>query len=95
MSDRSDRIERSHRKNVGARVNFSLAQQLEEVDREIKMREAVYPRQVHAGKLRQSLADYQMGRMKAVRDTLIRLMEQKATDGWNEQQKLVDDTGGR
>jgi hypothetical protein len=52
------------------RRKISLAQQIEEVDRELKMRAAVYPRQVTSGKLRQGEADYQIERLEAVRDTL-------------------------
>jgi hypothetical protein len=49
---------------------FSIHQQIDEVKREIRMREEVYPRQVRSGVLRQSIADYQMQRMKAVLATL-------------------------
>lgn len=48
----------------------SLAQQFEEVEREIKLREGVYPRQVSSGKMRQSVADYHLERMRAVAKTL-------------------------
>jgi hypothetical protein len=56
-------------------TQFSLAQQIEEVEREIAMRERVYPHQVRSGKLRQSIADYQMNRMLAVLETLRRLQD--------------------
>jgi hypothetical protein len=49
---------------------ISLNQQIDEVERELKMRRDVYPRQVNSGKLRQSMADYQMERMAAVLNTL-------------------------
>lgn len=49
---------------------FSLNQQIEEVEREIKLREGVYPRQVASGKMRQSVADYHLDRMRGVLATL-------------------------
>jgi hypothetical protein len=42
---------------------FTLRQQIEEVERELKLRESVYPRQVSSGKMRQSVADFHIGRM--------------------------------
>lgn len=49
---------------------FSLAQQIEEIDRELKKRATVYPRLVAKGDLRQSEADYLVARMQAVKATL-------------------------
>lgn len=49
---------------------ISLNQQIDEVDRELVQRAAVYPRLVSANKLAQSKADYQMARMQAVKRTL-------------------------
>ena len=49
---------------------ISIDQQIDEVDRELKKRVEVYPRQVSSGKLRQSIADYQVKRMEAVKATL-------------------------
>lgn len=54
---------------------YSLRQQLEEVEREIALRNKVYPHQVASGKMRQSIADYHLDRMKAVRNTLIELID--------------------
>lgn len=51
-------------------TKFSLAQQIEEVQREITLRGRVYPHQVASGKMKQSIADYHMGRMQAVLETL-------------------------
>ncbi len=48
----------------------SLSQQIDEVAREILIRAEVYPRQVAQGKLRQSIADYQVERLKAALVTL-------------------------
>ena len=59
-------------------MTISLAQQIEEIEREIKMRVGVYPRQVSSGKMRQSVADYHMERMKAVLRTLEWLRENEA-----------------
>jgi hypothetical protein len=58
---------------------ISLRQQLEELDRELEQRARVYPRLVSSGGLRQSLADFQMGRLKAARDTLAWLLEHELT----------------
>jgi hypothetical protein len=54
--------------------NFSLAQQIEEVERELRLRRGVYEHQVMTGKMRKSVADYHMGRMQAVRETLKKLL---------------------
>jgi len=54
---------------------MSLAQQIEEVERELKLRREVYPRMIAKGALRQSVADYHMQRMQAVLETLRRLQE--------------------
>lgn len=51
-------------------MTFSLEQQIEEVEREIKLRREVYPRQVFKGNMRQSVADYHLARMEAVLVTL-------------------------
>lgn len=49
---------------------ISLNQQIDEVDRELVQRAAVYPRLVSNKKLAQSKADYQIARMQAVKRTL-------------------------
>lgn len=54
---------------------ISIDQQIEEVEREIKLREGVYPRQVTSGKMRQSVADFHIERMTAVLRTLQWLRE--------------------
>ena len=51
-------------------MKISISQQIDEVDRELKMRADVYPRQVSSGKLRPSIADYQIKRLEAVKATL-------------------------
>lgn len=49
---------------------ISLNQQIDEVKRELAKRSEVYPHMVHSGKMRQSIADYQVERMQAVLKTL-------------------------
>jgi hypothetical protein len=49
---------------------ISLAQQLEEAERELEQRAKVYPRLVGSGAMRQSVADFHVNRMKAVAETL-------------------------
>lgn len=53
---------------------FTIAEQIAEVEREIKIRERVYMRWVGSGKLTQQAADIQIGRMRAVVETLKRVM---------------------
>lgn len=67
---------------------ISLAQQLDEIDRELAQRASVYPRLVSGRKLRQSVANFQVDRLKAARaslqwladheDTIKRLMREHA-----------------
>lgn len=54
---------------------FSIGAQLEEVDREIRLREKVYPNEVKRGAMRESVANYHLDRMRAVRRTLAWLAE--------------------
>jgi hypothetical protein len=48
----------------------SIADQIACVDREIRMREAVFPLRVSAGKMSQETANREIVRMRAVLDTL-------------------------
>jgi hypothetical protein len=57
---------------------MSLAQQIEEIERELKLRREVYPRMVARGAIRQSVAEYHMQRMQAVLETLQKLQENAA-----------------
>lgn len=57
---------------------FSLTQQLEEVMREISLRERVYPRMVDNKQMKEDAADFYLARMRAVADTLRILIAQ----GW-------------
>lgn len=54
---------------------ISLIGQIAEVDREIAMRQQVYPRQVQSSKMRQAEADLLIERMQAVRASLVFLKE--------------------
>lgn len=49
---------------------FTLADQIEAVDREIRYRKRVYDRRVDSGKMTRQLADRQIALMEAVRSTL-------------------------
>ena len=58
------------RRPGGVAVKISLNQQIDEVERELSQRANVYPRLVSKGGIRQSVADYQVARMEAVKRTL-------------------------
>lgn len=49
---------------------FTIDAQIEEVEREIETRIRVYGRWVESGKMRQSIADFHLDRMRAVLRTL-------------------------
>ena len=51
-------------------MTFSIEAQIAEVEREIKMRIDVYARQIAAGKMRRSIAEYHTNCMRAVLATL-------------------------
>jgi hypothetical protein len=57
---------------------FSLAQQIEEIEREIRLRREVYPRMVSNGRMKKSVADYHLARMVAVLGTLQTLQKETA-----------------
>lgn len=59
------------------KMKISLAQQIEEVERELKLRATVYPRMVASGKLKQKYADFHVERLQAVLDTLKWLNENR------------------
>lgn len=52
-------------------AKISIIGQISEIDREISMRQRVYPRQVQGGQMRQGEADMLMDRIYAVRETLV------------------------
>lgn len=58
-------------------AEYTLEEQIEEIDRELRLRERVYPRWVNAQrpKLSPQAAERQMGRLRAARDSLIRLRD--------------------
>lgn len=55
---------------------FTLPEQLEEVMRELSLRERVYGRMVQDGHMSQQAADFHLERMRAVADTLRLLIAQ-------------------
>ncbi|MCT7667650.1 hypothetical protein [Shinella kummerowiae] len=57
---------------------ISIVSQIFEVDREIAMRERVYPREVQSGKLKKEEAEMLMERIHAVRATLVFCKEHEA-----------------
>ena len=59
-------------------MKISLRAQLEEVERELKLRQRVYAHQISVGKMRMSVAEYHMLRLRAVKRTLEKLIEQEA-----------------
>lgn len=56
-------------------MKVSLIGQIAEIDREIALRQRVYPEQMRKGKMRQAEADLLMGRIQAVRASLMFLKE--------------------
>lgn len=52
-------------------AKISIIGQIAEVERELAMRESVYPRQISAGKMKKAEADMLIERMGAVRETLL------------------------
>lgn len=52
-------------------MKVSLIGQIAEIDREIALRQRVYPEQIRRGKMRQAEADLLMGRIHAVRASLV------------------------
>ncbi|WP_422371314.1 hypothetical protein [Hoeflea sp.] len=59
-------------------MKVSLIGQIAEVDREIALRERVYPEQIRRGKMRQAEAEMLIGRMRAVRASLSFLQDNEA-----------------
>lgn len=53
-----------------APVIYSLSDQIKEVEREIRLRESVYPKWIRAGTMTQHDAGYHLGRMRSVLKTL-------------------------
>jgi hypothetical protein len=61
-------------------TTFSLQAQIAEVEREIEMRVSVYTRQIAAGKLRKSEAEYRTDCMRAVLESLRGLAREPCND---------------
>jgi hypothetical protein len=59
-------------------AKISIVGQIAEIDREMAMRQRVYPNQVREGKMRQSEAELLIERLLAVRATLIFCKENEA-----------------
>ena len=59
-------------------MKFSIIAQIEEVERELEQRRKVYPSLVASRSMRQSVAEFQMARLEAVRATLIWLRDNEA-----------------
>ena len=57
---------------------ISIIGQIAEIDREIALREKVYPHQVSTGKMKQAQADMLMERIHSVRATLMFCREHEA-----------------
>ncbi len=56
--------------------SIDINEQIKSVRREIKMREAAYPRWVAQDRLTQDKADHELAAMRAVEKTLMRVIEQ-------------------
>jgi hypothetical protein len=63
-------------------VEITLNMMIDEVSREIQMRESVYGRQVSSGKLKKELADRRMATMQAVLDMLLKEKAARIRGSW-------------
>ena len=59
-------------------MKISLVGQIAEIDREIALRQRVYPEQIRKGKMRQAEAELLMQRIQAVRESLLFLQKHEA-----------------
>ena len=59
----------------------SIPDQIAELERELGLRQRVYPRWVREGKLREGVAEERMRRLEAARDSLVRLAKIDAGTG--------------
>ncbi len=57
---------------------ISIIGQIAEIDREIAMREKVYPREVQSGRMKKEQAEMLMERIFAIRSTLVFCKENEA-----------------
>lgn len=58
--------------------SISIIGQISEIDREIAMRERVYPREIQSGKMKKEVAEMAMERIYAVRETLVFCQKNRA-----------------
>jgi len=58
-------------------VAVTLPEQIAELQREIRLRELLYPKWIAAGKLKQDFADRQIGRLRATLQLLTELDESR------------------
>lgn len=69
---------------------ISIIGQIAEIEREIALRERVYPQQVAAGKMKQGEADMLMARAYAIRTTLFWCRDNLADiQAWQAEKKAV------
>jgi hypothetical protein len=85
-SDRRLRLDAENKWRVET-MRFTILHQIEEAEREVRMREGVYPRLVGSGKMKQDDADLHLARMRSILKTLIwirdnesRIKEKLATE---------------
>lgn len=55
--------------------DIPLSEQIECIERELKLRQSVYARRIAQGKMTVALAERETGRMRAVLNTLIRVRD--------------------
>lgn len=60
-------------------MNFSLGQQIEEVELELEFRREVFARRIATGRLKKSEAEYRTARLRAVLRTLVWLQNNEAS----------------
>lgn len=58
-------------------MTFTIQQQIQCIEREIRMRDQVYPRRVEDGKMKQEQADREINTMRAVLGTLLAVRQMK------------------
>lgn len=85
-------------------MKFSIQAQISEVERELALRRGVYPRLVQSKKMKQEVANYHMGRLAAVLQTLKwveqneerikALLAKENTNGADDEQGDVSAEGG-
>lgn len=64
-------------------MDYTLDQQLAEIDREITMRKRMYPTWVDRGTLRPEAAERQLGALEAARETVRKTRQDQQMTGMN------------